>query len=95
MDMCWGGDTKFLLKIIKKTMLFDNDDDASLNSNSTPLQLGPSIQNTDTPIPTAKFIQGRVGMCKRYGKIIKKRYRYGLLGKKCAYDMVSCFAGKQ
>lgn len=67
--------------IIKKTMLFDeDDDDASLNSNSTTLPVsGPSNQSTDTPIPTAKFIQGRVGMCKRYGKVIKKRYRYGML----------------
>ena len=60
-------------------MLFDNDDDASLNSNSTLPVSGPSSKSTDTPIPTAKFIQGRVGMCKRYGKIIKKRYRYGML----------------
>ena len=54
----------------------------SLNgsSNTTTLPVsGPSSQSTDTPIPTAKFIQGRVGMCKRYGKIIKKRYRYGML----------------
>jgi len=65
-------------------MLFDEDDDdaSSLNgsSNSTTLPVsGPSSQSTDTQIPTAKFIQGRVGMCKRYGKIIKKRYRYGML----------------
>ena len=61
-------------------MLFDeDDDDASLNSNSTLPVSGPSNQSTDAPIPTAKYIQGRVGMCKRYGKVIKKRYRYGML----------------